>query len=673
MDTTVKLTSEIAEDIRLRAKSFDVKTLKKLQKAKEQNGTFDVIISTEVIDRSGEVVKQDGWDLANYKNNPIVLWGHDYYALPIGICIDTYNTTFRGVPALGARGVFLPADINPFAQQVRRMYEYGVKSGYNVGCTTSVGFIPKEFDPDNKTIITRAELLEFSFVPIPANQGVGPAQGRALTFDEAREIGLDVNAIAVKGISFSATIGYVPEDVTTKKTTDTWTKPTLADFTDKKWEELSDDEKTHIAGHFAYTKECPASSFEDLKLPHHRASDGAAVWSAVRAAMLNLMGDRGGIEIEGDRKAVYEHLAAHYKQFGKTAPEFKTLKAAQAGDRCEMDDGSPGVLTTDPNDSDGPLVCMPEEQDKSVVGRESQAKLVKAIADEHERHTEEIGKAFEDFTEKVAGQGELINQDEDDKEKGKKPEPAVRDAVKDLRDAVRDEHAMHRAKSIALFRDFNPAEDKAFDKKEHLKTLRESHDEYEAKNNKTLDDFEDKLSKSVQGEPGSVDEHTDWVTGLIDSNGRSHKKAVTKIAKAMCKAAFGEEDEADEKTLEILREHLSAYVPEPLQRAVFQKIGARISGATKQKLSEAHQHMKAASAIVADLHGGLGDDEGEESRSDGDEKSLPTKAPGKQRSRPTEVRTNNELNAHLFTREVLRDITTAAQRGLETLKKQAKR
>src|SRR5712672_1326038 len=101
-----KLTEQIASEIQATVKSVDLKAVEKLRKASDKNGTFDVIISTEVTDRAGEIVRQSGWDLTNYKNNPIVLWGHDYYSLPIGVCVDTYNTTFRGVPALGARGVF---------------------------------------------------------------------------------------------------------------------------------------------------------------------------------------------------------------------------------------------------------------------------------------------------------------------------------------------------------------------------------------------------------------------------------------------------------------------------------------------------------------------------------------------------------------------------------------
>src|SRR5205823_930767 len=58
----------------------------------------------------------------------------------------------------------------------------------------------------------KAELLEFSFVPIPANQGVGPAQGRALTFDEAKELSLDVAGLRIKGVEFvEAEKGEEPE------------------------------------------------------------------------------------------------------------------------------------------------------------------------------------------------------------------------------------------------------------------------------------------------------------------------------------------------------------------------------------------------------------------------------------------------------------------------------
>src|ERR1700722_5196669 len=467
----VKLSEQVAADIRARVKALDFGAIAKITKAKEDKGTFDVIISTEDLDRAGEIIRQNGWEMANYKNNPIVLWGHDYYSLPIGVCTETYKTEVHGVPATGAKGVFYPSDINPLAQQVRRMYEFGVKSGMGVGCTTSVGFIPKEFDEDNQRIITRAELLEFSFVPVPANQGVGPAQGRAFTFEEARTLGLDMAGLRAKGVPFKEPLGYVPKNVGDKKQASpiSWSKPSLSDFTDKSWEDLSDADKREIAGHFAWTKENPAASFDDLKLAHHRADDGAAVWNGVKAAMGALMSTRGGVDVEGDRKAVYEHLAAHYRQFGEEVPEFKSLKAAEAGDSCSTDDGSPGILTTDPKDPDGALVCLPQEQDKSAHDHASQKSLLKAVNDEHDRHEGEVEKSFDTFKKAAAADHTSGDEDEEGKKAKKGSSDEMRENLKDLRDSLHDEHTMHRAKSIAAFRSFDPVEGKAFDKNPHLK------------------------------------------------------------------------------------------------------------------------------------------------------------------------------------------------------------
>jgi hypothetical protein len=62
------------------------------------------------------------------------------------------------------------------------------------------------------------------------------------------------------------------------------------------------------------------------KLPHHELLDGRlkVVWRGVVAAMTVVNGARGGVDIpEPDRRAAWEHLAAHYTEFGEEAPEFK--------------------------------------------------------------------------------------------------------------------------------------------------------------------------------------------------------------------------------------------------------------------------------------------------------------------------------------------------------------
>jgi len=145
------------------------------------SGTFEVIISTADTDRSGEIVDQAGWDLTNYKANPIVLWAHDYTMLPIGVADEIIVKDGK----LVAMGHFAPADANPFAQQVRRLYDAKIVR------TTSVGFIVKESEGNT---ITKAELLEFSFVPVPANP-------YALSLRQINDLGVNKEILATKGIN----------------------------------------------------------------------------------------------------------------------------------------------------------------------------------------------------------------------------------------------------------------------------------------------------------------------------------------------------------------------------------------------------------------------------------------------------------------------------------------
>lgn len=115
--------------------------------------------------------------------------------------------------------------------------------------------------------------------------------------------------------------GVVPKDVSDKLAPkDTpWEAPTLQDFGVDDWDSASEDKKRSIAGHYAWAKEMPPASFGDLKLPHHRASDGAVVYKGVTSALGALNGARGeSVDIpEADKGKVRAHLEAHEKAFEK--------------------------------------------------------------------------------------------------------------------------------------------------------------------------------------------------------------------------------------------------------------------------------------------------------------------------------------------------------------------
>ena len=119
--------------------------------------SYRFLASTSSIDRQGDSIDQKGWELRNFMNNPVILWAHRYDELPLGKVIEL-SVTESG---LEAEIVFADESANPKAQQVKELVDQGILNA------VSVGFIPKE---RSGNIITSAELLEISIVPVPANQ-----------------------------------------------------------------------------------------------------------------------------------------------------------------------------------------------------------------------------------------------------------------------------------------------------------------------------------------------------------------------------------------------------------------------------------------------------------------------------------------------------------------------
>ena len=47
-------------------------------------GPVTFVLSTDEVDRHGDVVSADGWRLEAYRENPVLLWAHDYQHPAIG-------------------------------------------------------------------------------------------------------------------------------------------------------------------------------------------------------------------------------------------------------------------------------------------------------------------------------------------------------------------------------------------------------------------------------------------------------------------------------------------------------------------------------------------------------------------------------------------------------------
>lgn len=135
------------------------------------------VASDETPDRMGDVIAVNGWNLTSYKQNPVVLWGHDQTTMPpIGKATNVYRGVGPGgKPALMSSIEFAPAETYEFAETVYQL----AKGGYLNA--VSVGFLPretKELDekerrslgmPSHGVYYTAADLLEISVVSVPAN------------------------------------------------------------------------------------------------------------------------------------------------------------------------------------------------------------------------------------------------------------------------------------------------------------------------------------------------------------------------------------------------------------------------------------------------------------------------------------------------------------------------
>ena len=71
------------------------------------------------------------------------------------------KTEVNGTPVLTAKGIFASTETGQVAKQ---LYEEGILK------TVSVGFKVLERDQKDTSVITKAELLELSFVPVPCHQ-----------------------------------------------------------------------------------------------------------------------------------------------------------------------------------------------------------------------------------------------------------------------------------------------------------------------------------------------------------------------------------------------------------------------------------------------------------------------------------------------------------------------
>jgi phage head maturation protease len=130
--------------------------------------TVTFVASDESVDRYGDIIRASGWDLSNYKNNPVLLFGHDSHSVPIGKVSEIGVEGSR----LIATAQFREEGKSEYADDVYNAIQEGMLNAVSVGFlpTTAPNYIWAADDPKHEKWPTGyefvgQELLELSVVP----------------------------------------------------------------------------------------------------------------------------------------------------------------------------------------------------------------------------------------------------------------------------------------------------------------------------------------------------------------------------------------------------------------------------------------------------------------------------------------------------------------------------
>lgn len=132
--------------------------------------------------------------------------------------------------------------------------------------------------------------------------------------------------------------GVSPSDVSASVAPDDtqWSRPTLSDFTDKQFSDMSPAARRKIAGYFALADRMPPQTYGELHFPHHDPGNGHVVPRGVYAAAGRL--PSSGFSAE-DKSTVQTHLGRHYHAMDMKAPWDRSADdwAAYEARECQTD------------------------------------------------------------------------------------------------------------------------------------------------------------------------------------------------------------------------------------------------------------------------------------------------------------------------------------------------
>mgnify|MGYP005817283207 FL=1 len=133
----------------------------------EQEGLISAVVSTEDVDRDGDIVRQNGWDLTHFSTHPILLSSHNYRGLTNQIGEWTQ---------MKVEGTELVGEAKYYIGEGNEEADWGFKLASKGRAAFSVGFVPdmskaKQIEAGGTISyeFQGQELLEVSQVTVPSN------------------------------------------------------------------------------------------------------------------------------------------------------------------------------------------------------------------------------------------------------------------------------------------------------------------------------------------------------------------------------------------------------------------------------------------------------------------------------------------------------------------------
>lgn len=340
-------------------------------KGKKDGGEYWGIASTPALDRDGEVLLPRGCDTRNFDKNPVMLMIHNYRAVPVGKVTEVkindkdiefsfkwadtelgkeleslYNKDYMNAFSVG----FVPhKSVSPVQEGEKSITSMEIETFNGYKYTIDLSKYPRL--PEK--IYSHWELLEISPVPVPSNpealirreiDGIvrksvtmNPALKSFISSSAAEDLDNLISHLKHTQSKYdeykmSSVVQYEASEVKDLEWSGPAAKVELARWasSDSSGEKSTIDWNKFAKG-FGFIDVENIENFGSYRFPHHCVSVSSespdklvTVWRGLTSSMASVLNS----ELK-EQKELYDHLALHYRDAGKSAPEYKTYSETE--------------------------------------------------------------------------------------------------------------------------------------------------------------------------------------------------------------------------------------------------------------------------------------------------------------------------------------------------------